>query len=153
MAFVPEDRSFPRITPARSGRLRRILKLNEEMITEAVSEHADLKKPLIERKLRDRAAEEESRVRGLINTRMKEIRTTIKRLQEKDSDQLQLELETDEFEQYMTDFRRLQHRLKTLEEERKSEPRRIKQAYTLRSLRVFPMGLEIVLPADYLEGE
>lgn len=151
LAFVPEDRDFPRITPDQSDKLRRILKLNEENVEEAVSEHAKLKRPIIERKLRDKAAEEESRVRGLINTRMKEIRATIKRLQEKDPDQLQLELETDEFDQYMMDFRRLQHRLDTLEEERKAEPLKIKKAYTLRSLRVFPLGLEIILPADYLE--
>lgn len=99
--------------------------------------------------LDDRGAAAEKQTRGLATERMAEIRKTIK-FREKQTEDLQLRLDLDgeEKTQFDHDLDALRARLVELEQEREIEPKRQRQLYKVTERRVFPIALQILIPAS-----
>ena len=72
--------------------------------------------------------------------------------QQPDSPQLAL-FDLDEYAQYQEDVAWLERKLAHLRERLEIEPERIKQRYSLRSVRVFPLGLLYLLPQSLTRGD
>ncbi|NOQ22567.1 MAG: hypothetical protein GQ565_07965 [Candidatus Aegiribacteria sp.] len=55
-------------------------------------------------------------------------------------------------DQYQTDLRCLEERLESLRTEREIQPKIIEQVYSLRSIRMFPLAVEFILPSSFLDS-
>ncbi len=102
-------------------------------------------------KLQQRAAEESAAMAGILRTQRSHIMAEIKKHQDKYSDpqQLQFDFGDDEAEirQLEANKRYWSRRLEMLDDELKTEPRRIKELYEIKATRLEPIGLIYLWPA------
>ena len=100
--------------------------------------------------LNKQGVKEAGDVRRMIDARIKEVTKRIKELDEQSGKFLQLSLFDEERLQIADDLRFLKARLEALQKERESKPDEVKRKYKLRTLRVFPLALEYLLPESLI---
>jgi hypothetical protein len=100
-----------------------------------------------------RADEDSNTIEELIKERINEINQRIKK-ESKDStppEQLAL-FDVDEYRQYQEDLEWLRRKRDDLRDRQKTEPGRVREAYQLKEVRVFPLGLLYLLPESLVKG-
>jgi len=95
-------------------------------------------------KLKRRAEAEAMQMKEILETQKKHIEKTISK--HAHVDQLQLKLESDEFQQLLRNRKFWPERLSRIEEELSSEPARIKDLYEIQATRIEPVGLVYLYP-------
>lgn len=148
--LLKEKGEFPAI-PARVGaQLRSLFPFHERALLALLAERQKSETARLKTLLDGQIKSETSGVRGLMRERMREIEQRLAQLkQQPDSPQLAL-FELDEYAQYQEDVAWLERKLAHLAERLEIEPERIKQRYSLRSVRVFPLGLLYLLPRSLI---
>lgn len=137
--------SHPEISTSLGSAIRRFypqhqVKLKNEIKTLEKEEEKQLR-----RKLKEYTAENVKTVKTLIKDRIAELEIRIK---EASATRVQLVLQFDEeeMEQYDDDLRWFEHKLTELKNDLEREPQLIAERLTLKSVRVFPIGLLYLLP-------
>ncbi len=99
-----------------------------------------------------RGKEDAVAVKRLIEERIKEIEQRISQERKDTSPPGQLALfDREEYLQYQEDLEWLERKRKELRDRLKSEPQQVEDAFKLRSVRVFPLGLLYLLPASFMK--
>jgi len=121
-----------------------------ENLGELLTEQGQKKAAELEETLKIRGDQARKHARDLATERMRDIRSTIKKLEKKMVDpQLKLDFDTDEeFVQFERDFAALEARLQELEVERETESKRQQDLYKVAVQRVYPVALQVFVPGE-----
>jgi len=113
-------------------------------------EQGNKKAAELEETLKIRGDQARKHARDLATERMRDIRSTIRKLEKKMVDpQLRLDFDTEEeYNQFERDFAALQARLQELEVERETESKRQQELYQTAVQRVYPVALQVFVPAE-----
>jgi hypothetical protein len=150
VGLLNEKGEFPAI-PAKVGtQLRSLFPFHERALLALLAERQKSETAQLKTLLDAQIKNETGGVRGLMRERIREIEQRLVLLkQQPDSPQLAL-FELDEYAQYQEDVAWLERKLSHLRERLEVEPERIKQRYSLRSVRIFPLGLLYLLPQSLI---
>lgn len=151
ISFLPENRNHPSISLKLSQRLEKAVADSRQEIESALEDFRKATQPTIEERLKEQSKTEQLKVKELIDTRIREISKTLNRLSKQDPAQLRLQFDFEEFDQYQIDLRCLEERVESLKKDRETQPEIIRRQYSLKSIRMFPLAIEFVLPSN-MEG-
>ncbi|MBN1888254.1 MAG: DISARM system SNF2-like helicase DrmD, partial [Thermoflexales bacterium] len=152
LAGLPaEEAEFPALPAQVGSHLRALFPHHERVLLKLLDERQAAEEKRLRALLRERIKDETAGVTRLMRERIREVEKRLGDIQTEMPRQLSL-FDPDEAEQYREDAAWLERKLDYLRERLDSEPERIKQRYTLRSVRVFPMGLLYMLPQKLVKG-
>lgn len=117
-----------------------------EQVTELLKEAGYREAEVMEAVLTKRGNEAEKHARGLASDRLQAIRKAIKERDQEQSDQQMLLFGEEERDQLVKDRAWLDERVKQLEQERDTEPKRLRKLYRVKDRRVYPVAMQIFVP-------
>lgn len=145
--LLREPGSQPALPKEIAGRLRALFPAHERQLRQMLAGQETAVQKDLRQQLRDRGREEAKAIRALTRERIRELEKRLaEREKEADFYQLTLPGMEDERQQFQDDTEWLRRKLDHLRGELESEPERIRERYTLRTIRVFPLGLLYLLP-------
>jgi ERCC4-related helicase len=152
--MLSERYEMPDIPTRLGTQLRRTFKAHERQLLQRLEEAEASERERLTQLASERAEADAKAVQELIQTRIEELRTRLRRDEkQRAASPYQLELfDRDEYLQYQEDLRWLAQKLEALQARSKEEPARVRQMYALRSVRVLPMALLYLLPEYLLEA-
>lgn len=127
-------------------RLRQLFPRHEEQINVRFQELEKRETERLKRALSEKAREARRATRDLIGQRIREIRKRLEQVGSQEEQRQLLLLDPDEREQYEEDVHWLNRRLEQLQDDRETEPQAAAESFTLKSVRVFPVGLLYAMP-------
>jgi ERCC4-related helicase len=142
---------FPPIPKPLGDDLRRLFRSHERQLIKMLETEEKTQTELLSDLAAQRADKDASAIQQLIDERIKELRSRIRKETKDTKPEYQLELfDRDEYLQYQEDMKWLQQKLTQLQERKKIEPDRIRQGYQLKTVRIFPLAVLYLLPENML---
>lgn len=118
-----------------------------EAITQQLSNAATEETKVLITTLNERGEVARKHAQSLSTERVMAIRKAIKDWQSRSLDmQLQFVFDDEEQDQREQDLIALQYRLEQLEQERETEPKRLRNLYKVTNKKMYPVALEVILP-------
>jgi superfamily II DNA or RNA helicase len=149
---INADHSYPPIPTSLGDELRNLFPQHRKKLEEMLSDLEEAETGRLAEIFKQKADEEVASVRDLIDERIREIRERRKQV-EKRREEAQMRLfDPDLAEEQEQSIRWYNQRLDQLETDREERPAAVREQFSLKQLRVFPIGMLYLLP-DSLVAE
>ncbi len=149
---INAEYSYPSIPASLGDELRNLFPHHRKKLEEMLSEIEETETGRLAEILKQKADAEVANVRDLIDERIREIQERLKQA-EKRREEAQMRLfDPDVVEEHEQSIRWYNQRLDQLETDRRERPAAVREQFSLKQLRVFPIGMLYLLP-DSLVAE
>ncbi|HEY3397839.1 MAG TPA: DISARM system SNF2-like helicase DrmD [Armatimonadota bacterium] len=148
--LLRHDSVHPPIPVSLADALRTRFPAHRALLEKSLAELEASETVRVKAALAEKGKQVEKEIRDLVAERIREITKRLTDAQ-KESERAQLRLlDLEEKTQYDLDLHWLERRRDTLQQDRETQPGNARERFTLKSLRIFPLGLLYLLPDSLL---
>ncbi|MEQ8191818.1 MAG: DISARM system SNF2-like helicase DrmD, partial [Candidatus Eremiobacterota bacterium] len=147
--LLNEEGTYCEIPKTAGEKFRHWFTAHKKELNKHIKEREKEEKEKIKDIIKEKEKEEIKQVNKLIRERIKEITVRLEDVKEPKAYQLTF-FNEEEKEQYDEDIRWLKRRKEQLERDMEEEPKTIKKRYSIKSFRIFPLGIFYIIPDNLI---